>query len=127
MSDQCLWMQASARLETPNYTLADALELVAYHCDVQQVSVPRGGVRRGGCALWEDPNGPLDGLHVHLDWEIEGQPAPESEPVWDQCRVRHHGAAKWTWVGNRCGLRNYIAREYAPVLAAIAAREAEES
>jgi hypothetical protein len=107
-------------------TLAGALETLAFHADVEGLEVPRGGERNGGCGLWADPNGPIDGLHVCLDYRIRGT-APEGESIWDQCYVRPHGAERWEWVGNRCGLRNAISRAYAPVIAAIAAREAADA
>jgi hypothetical protein len=109
-------------------SLADVLETLAYHtAEVHRDDVARGAVRRGGCGLWADPTGPVDGLHVHLDYEIRADSAPDSAPVWDQCYVRPHGSPDWEWVGNRCGLRTAIARAYAPVIAAVAAREAADA
>lgn len=106
--------------------LGHALETLAFHtaCTVETV-VQRGGIRTGGCGLSADPAGPADSLRVHLEWQIHGQPEPDSDPVWDRCLVRLHGESEWIWAGNRCGLRNAIARAYAPVIAAIADRGAQ--
>lgn len=121
------WLKASGNSGKPP-SLAETLEMVALHVSAPFDAIerqPRGHTYRGGCGLWADPTGPVDGLHVHLEYEIQGT-APEGQEVWDHCRVRHYGAAKWEHVGNRCGLRNYIARAYAPVVAAVAARAAAE-
>ena len=65
---------------------------------------------------------PPNPLTAYVEYRISGTGG--DDPRWDRCQV--YGLAGWLWVGNRAGLRNYVAEQYAPIIAEAARLDASE-
>ena len=101
--------------------LTHVLKLMAYHmATIETDEVSRGATRHGGCGIHAG-DGP-NPLTAYVEYRISGTGG--DDPRWDRCQV--YGLAGWLWVGNRAGLRNYVAEQYAPIIAEAARLDASE-